>query len=814
LADPTTLQPTCPPLRRPEALFQPSTTVHGLRAAQARLAGTQRTVGVWLYRDPPAPLADPGLWALEPSPGGAPVSVAGATIEPSPTPHVELELLGTPDPARYKLRVDPPAPLAFDPLRTWLPVRLLPECPDLGSCFEPPAEVPLPAPSPVHDYLARDWRSLRAALVEYLVRRDPEADRSIADPTITLIELLAHVGDVLHYRLDRVATEAYLETARKRTSVRRHARLVDFELLEAASARTAVLVEVPPGAGPVAAAAGQVAADEPGSSVAFTLEADLQARAELGEIPVYDFGEESCCLPEGATECVLVRPKPADALGPAWLEPGDLLAFEVVDPADRDAHRNWSRRLQDWPVEAPAPSFRPPLTSRPAQVVELTAVEPFEDPLLGAALELAHVSWRAEDALLRSYPVGIDSGAGGDEVAVARANLVRAHHGRLVDGPAGSTLRPLPRVGEDPAAAAVGAYSLVAAGAPARRGHPGGAGLALREEGRPHLLDVTVAPPSGVPAGAEYVPTLLDPDASSADFPFVVDVEEEEPPILRFRSGAVGLAPPLGSAVTARYEVGGGAGGNVPANTLRVLEENAALPGAAPEWSVVDASVRNPAPARGGSDRMPLDAARRDAPEAFAAEGRRAVLPADHAAAAAASALVQRAMARRTWSGSWPLVTTVVDLTVSGDAAAEARAGLQSMLDELRMIGLEAAVVDGSPIGLLLVLDVCVLPGAEAEAVRGEILRALRPGSDERPGVFHPTRLLLGTEIYLSTVLAAVAAVPGVDAVEALESRRLDEPPGTLRQVIAFAPDEIAVLDDDPARPERGRLDVHVRGGR
>jgi hypothetical protein len=32
--------------------------------------------------------------------------------------------------------------------------------------------------------------------------------------------------------------------------------------------------------------------------------------------------------------------------------------------------------------------------------------------------------------------------------------------------------------------------------------------------------------------------------------------------------------------------------------------------------------------------------------------------------------------------------------------------------------------------------------------------------------------------------------------------------------VLAFAPDEVPVLDDDPARPERGRIDVLVRGAR
>jgi hypothetical protein len=33
-----------------------------------------------------------------------------------------------------------------------------------------------------------------------------------------------------------------------------------------------------------------------------------------------------------------------------------------------------------------------------------------------------------------------------------------------------------------------------------------------------------------------------------------------------------------------------------------------------------------------------------------------------------------------------------------------------------------------------------------------------------------------------------------------------------VHEVITFGPDEVAVLDDDPARPARGRLDVRVHG--
>jgi hypothetical protein len=786
VSDAATLEPSCPSLHRPEALFATGATVHGLRAAQVRTSGASLFLDVWLYQDPPAALANPAVWKLTAGRGVTPVSISAASIQNAPTAHVELTLVGAPDPTLYRIEVVDPPPVAFDPLRTILPTRLRPECDALGSCFAvPPAPAP-PEPSPVHDYLARDWRSLRQALLEFLLREHPDADVSIADPTVTVLELFAHIGDVLHYRLDRVATEAYLETARLRTSVRRHTRLVDYRLGEAVSARLVVHVEVAPGTGPATVATGDVALDAPGSDLAFTLDAALTARDGLGEIPIYDWGEEACCLPQGATECVLVRPKPADPLGATWLAPGDLLAFEVVDPIDRTSHHAWATRAQDWPVVTPANAFRDPRASRTAQVVTLTAVEPIADPLLGSALPLFRVAWSREDALARSYAVGIDASEGSDEVTVARANLVPAHHGRLVD-PGGFELRP------------DGGYALASAGDPSR----GGPGVALDETGMPHRLDVTVTLPSGLTAGAEWVDTLLDPEASDSDFPFVVDIEEREAPALRFHTGAVGFDPPAGSTVTARYEVGGGAVGNVPANALHLLELGAGGTVAA----------RNPAAATGGLDGTTLAVARRDAPEEFAAEPRRAVIPADYAAAAAADPAVKRAIAHRRWSGSWPLMATVVDLDVDADdVAQQALTQIGTTLDGLRMLGIESAVIPGTPIGLVISLEVCAMPGFDPARLRIAILQLLRPGSDASPGLFHHSRMLLGASVYLSSVLAAVADLPGVDAVEATQARRLSEPVGTVHEVIAVADDEVAVLDDDPAQPERGRLDIVVKG--
>ena len=58
-ADAELLEPTCPPSARPEKLFDPATTVHGLRAAQTAASGGAASLDVWLYQDPPAALADP-----------------------------------------------------------------------------------------------------------------------------------------------------------------------------------------------------------------------------------------------------------------------------------------------------------------------------------------------------------------------------------------------------------------------------------------------------------------------------------------------------------------------------------------------------------------------------------------------------------------------------------------------------------------------------------------------------------------------------------------------------------------------------------
>ena len=84
---------------------------------------------------------------------------------------------------------------------------------------------------PVIDYQAKDFASFRRLILDHISTIMPQLrERNPASLEIALIELQAYVADHLSYYQDAVATESYLGTARRRISIRRHARFLDYFL--------------------------------------------------------------------------------------------------------------------------------------------------------------------------------------------------------------------------------------------------------------------------------------------------------------------------------------------------------------------------------------------------------------------------------------------------------------------------------------------------------------------------------------------------------------------------------------------------------
>lgn len=79
------------------------------------------------------------------------------------------------------------------------------------------------------DYLSKDYDGLRDAMLEHASREMPEwQSRSEGDFGVTLVELMAYMGDVLSYYGDRIQNEAFLPTATQRSSLLQIAGLLGY----------------------------------------------------------------------------------------------------------------------------------------------------------------------------------------------------------------------------------------------------------------------------------------------------------------------------------------------------------------------------------------------------------------------------------------------------------------------------------------------------------------------------------------------------------------------------------------------------------
>lgn len=95
--------------------------------------------------------------------------------------------------------------------------------------------------------MARDYDSFLRSMREVIPKKLPEwVDyTSEADFGNILIELTAHMGDIISYYQDRIANESFLGTARERRSIIQHLKLIGYLLSTAAPSATELTISVP-----------------------------------------------------------------------------------------------------------------------------------------------------------------------------------------------------------------------------------------------------------------------------------------------------------------------------------------------------------------------------------------------------------------------------------------------------------------------------------------------------------------------------------------------------------------------------------------
>ncbi len=773
----------------------------------------------------PAPKVDPTV-ARSPAAG----SVARYTVTISGDQPTDF--------STYRLAIvtgpDNPAPPAFiDARLSEVDFSFKIACPSdfdcAPDCNAPPEPLP---PDPGFDYRVRDYQGFRRQILDRLSELVPGfREDDAVDFTTTLVEALAYRADQQSYRLDWVGTEAFLSTARSRTSVARHARLVDYPVHEGVSARVFARFIFKPGGGvadgmllaastpllvrseglpPVVPAADyrRVLAHKP---TVFETVAGLKLWQWRNTIAFHTWSDDECRLASGATAATLVD----RSGGAGTLAPGDLVLLaetaspETGNPSDARAdHRHIVRLTR----VTPATDVLNPL--------DLTdPANPAPNP--PNSLKLVTVEWAQADALpfdliIQTRLKDSLGGSATKRCAEAAANLMLADHG------AGAP--PAPMLGLPPSDVEALRPTLTPP-APID-GESWRPVLDRADIARVASVDLeTTASATALAAIdlARCLPALaLEDDFAtwtarrdlleSSHFTrdFVIETGIDGRATFRFGDGVNGLAPAPGTVLVPSGRFGSGPGGNIGIAALA----HAVLP---LSQQGANLTVTNPLPGRGGSSPESISAIRIGAPQAFRRQ-ERAVTAADYAEVAMRHDEVANAIAIPRWTGAWQTILVFVDRKGGLPVDKRFQRALLEHLEFYRLMGFDVALRGAVAAPLEIELLVCAKPGELRSTISARVRDALRPSGGEsgERGFFHADRFTFGSPLYLSRLVAAVMAVEGVQSVTPRKFQRLGRLPQSEITFGVIRPGDLEVLqlEDDPSFPEKGKLTLAMGGGR
>ncbi|MBD2773367.1 putative baseplate assembly protein [Iningainema tapete] len=752
---------------------------------------------------------------------------------------VELDNYGRPtnDPMR-----------GFDPRYAQLQFNFKVNCPNELDCQQSNICPQEKHPAPEINYLAKDYASFQKLILDRLALTLPEwKERHVPDLGMTLVELLAYVGDHLSYYQDAVATEAYLETARQRISVRRHARLIDYQMHEGCNARTLVCVEtdsnLPLDSQDIYFVTGSnnilnenervLPSSDLNNILTHTYEVFepmatgiIQLYTAHNKIYFYTWGDTECCLLKGATTATLKdewisktgerneqsiclpkpQPEPSSPERRLNLKVDDIVIFEEVlgaktgNSADADpTHRH---------------------------AVRLTKVERGTDALYNQPI--VEIAWAEEEAL----PFSLCISAIGqppeckllENISVVRANVILVDHGQTIRD------EVLGKVPQKPAPIYCEAENQPSDGAilsgrfsPKLQKIP----LTFRQ---PLPAQVSVSrllvqePHQALPQiilrdsqGQVWTPQFDLLASNSQNLHFVVEMDNDRRAYLRFGNGELGRLPAAETEFWATYRVGKSTSGNIGAEAItHVVYRKTKLSGAI-------RNVRNPLPARGGKDPESISEVKLFAPQSFRKSLQRAITADDYARLAQnytdeQGRRVQRAAASLHWMGSWYAVLVAVDPLGKKTADEDFLQAITAYLYRYRRIGHDLKVVAARYVPLDIEMTVCVLPHSLRGYVKAQLLERFsnRKLPDGSLGFFHPDNLSFGDSITMSKLVAIALAVPGVESVTVTKLQRLNEEPNHELEngIIPLGVEEIAQVDNDSSFPEHGKFTLNLRGGR
>lgn len=671
------------------------------------------------------------------------------------------------------------------------------------------------------DYLNKDYDSFRHTMMAAMIARVPGwQPTSEADLDQVLLELFSVAADELSDFQDRVVNEAYLASARKRVSLARHARLMDYHIHQGNQASTLLAVRT---------AVAQTIADtflvgtkedlsDPEARV-FKARQSGKIYPHLSDISAYTWNDAERALASGSTEADLFFPNAGNKAQrkAAAKEMCQLIRDEEITQLLIQEHCNPATGAK----AGRDPTKRQLLTLLAGDDNREKRAELIHDPF--ADEWLLRVRWEETDKLKQNYCFVIECPSGNSNIELKRdislfhANLLHVCHGRpkkVVFKPESEPLSTQSSP-DDPVELHYTVQECF--------GDNGNTNVVCELPDVP--LAYTDTPPGGevppistltvdvkIPAGGsdrfEERISLVHSDASSENGDhFVVETDELGRSRIRFGNSVNGRRLPDGAEVHCTYQTGFGPDGNVGADTL-VHAYDPGLSDLNEFW--------NPREVTNGRGPEPVAEIIRRVPEAYRARQMRAVTLRDYEERAQELSTVSRAAASYIWTGSWRGVRLCIDPVGKARLSDSELEDLQRHLEVVRLIGDDLEIREPHfvplEISVRLCADVNYWPGDISYVLEQEFSAGLTP--DGRQGFFHPDQWTFGQELDRSQIIGRIHQVEGVDHIIEIEIKRFNEAtPGTATKIEVGA-NEIIQVQNDPDHMELGFIHFDVRGGR
>jgi hypothetical protein len=620
------------------------------------------------------------------------------------------------------------------------------------------------------DYMAKDYESFRNLLLQLASKKFPDWHlKNEADIRMILIDLFSYVADELSYYQDRVANEAFLRTAKKRSSVSSLLNLIDYNLHNGCSAQTFLCVDV----NEIGFIPKEFQISNkilPGhQKIVFETDRDYNLFPKQNKIKLYFDGEKKE-LSKGSTSASLSGHFPE-------LKKGDYLMFE-------NSNNHEIVCLDEDPVMFETSLDDP---KRNLNKINKALISDDSKDLLSHAesiiRHITKISWIENDSLKNNYD--IDSTIFGNVLKVTQGQTIEKQE-ILKSSTDPSQIRY--RLKQNPIAF-------------------------VSDSLRPYQSKSTVqvwidAKPW------KKVDSLLK--MSSYDECYSVSIDDEDFGIVTFGDGTNGKKPFPWSKIRTSYRIGLGSQGNVGTKVLSEFDSK--------KFSFIK-EVINLIPAKGGVDKQSLDDGKIMGPKTLKLQ-ERAVTSEDYTKLIKQRfPKVSNVKTRFSHNGGWKTLEIILDMKNNLVPNKKFLNELKIFVNKIKMIGYDVSISQTKYIFPEIEISIFLKKGFVKSEAKSRLKFVLGNKEDEtgHKGFFHPENFTFGDPIYVSKLYDIIESVHIVDYAIITKFNNFNTPyistdyekdeitkRNLKRGFIPVNERNIVRLDNDPNYPEHGSLTLNI----